>query len=69
MTSRNRLVREEEEHVPGTAILVIVRVIMRHPAFRNVPFLLEVPGVDKTGPDKENLDRLKLIRAQLGIPA
>ena len=41
--------------------------IMAHPAFRNVPFLLEVPGTDKKGPDKENLDRLKKIRADLGF--
>ena len=43
-------------------------VIMGHPAFREVPFLLEVPGPDKKGPDKENLDRLKAIRTKLGIP-
>ena len=44
-------------------------VIMGHTAFRDVPFLLEVPGFDKKGPDKENLDRLKAIRAKLGIPS
>ena len=44
-------------------------VIMGHPAFRDVPFVLEVPGPDKKGPDKENLDRLKAIRTELGIPA
>ena len=43
-------------------------VLMGHPAFRNVPFLLEVPGADNKGPDKENLDRLKAIRAKLEIP-
>lgn len=42
--------------------------IMAHPAFRDVPFVLEVPGPDKKGPDKENLDRLKEIRSRLGIP-
>ena len=41
-------------------------VIMGHPAFRDVPFLLEVPGVDGKGPDKENLDRLKAVRNRLG---
>ena len=41
--------------------------IMSHPAFREVPFILEVPGFNKKGPDKENLDRLKDIRARLGI--
>jgi deoxyribonuclease-4 len=41
-------------------------VIMGHPAFQGVPFLLEVPGADKKGPDKENVDRLKDIRKRLG---
>ena len=39
--------------------------IMAHPAFQNTPFLLEVPGEDKKGPDKANLDRLKDIRERL----
>jgi deoxyribonuclease-4 len=43
------------------------RMILAHPAFRDVPFLLEVPGFpigDKKpdGPDKENVDRLKALR-------
>jgi deoxyribonuclease-4 len=47
------------------------RVIMAHPAFRDLPFLLEVPGFpvgDKKpeGPDKENVDRLKAIAAEVG---
>ena len=47
------------------------RVILAHPAFREVPFLLEVPGFpvgDKKpdGPDKENVDRLKAIAAEVG---
>jgi deoxyribonuclease-4 len=42
--------------------------IMAHPAFRDLPFLLEVPGFPKEGrkpegPDKENVDRLKAIAA------
>ncbi len=44
------------------------RTIMRHPAFRDVPFLLEVPGIEGKGPDLENVNRLKAIRAELGIP-
>src|SRR5690606_26288626 len=43
--------------------------IMSNPAFRNVPFYLEVPGFEKTGPDKPNVDALKEIRAELGVPA
>jgi deoxyribonuclease-4 len=40
--------------------------IMRHPAFRDVPFLLEVPGFEDQGPDKRNVDILKEIRAKVG---
>jgi deoxyribonuclease-4 len=40
--------------------------IMAHQAFRNVPFLLEVPGFEKQGPDKPNVDLLKEIRAKVG---
>ena len=45
------------------------RVIMAHPAFREVPFFLEVPGEDGEGPDKANLDVLKGLRAELGLQA
>ena len=39
--------------------------ILGNPAFRDVPFFLEVPGFDNKGPDKENLDILKGIRARV----
>ena len=42
--------------------------LMSHSAFREVPFILEVPGFQKMGPDKENLDLLKAVRAELGFP-
>ena len=45
------------------------RHIMAHESFANVPFLLEVPGEDRKGPDKPNLDRLKAIRDELGLSA
>ncbi len=38
--------------------------ILAHPAFQDVPFYLEVPGFDKTGPDKKNMDLIKKIRDQ-----
>jgi len=41
--------------------------IMSHSAFQEVPFLLEVPGVERNGPDEENINRLKSIRDHLGI--
>jgi len=40
-------------------------VIMAHKAFADVPFLLEVPGFEKEGPDKRNVDLLKEIRTKL----
>ncbi|MEX0760985.1 MAG: deoxyribonuclease IV [Dehalococcoidia bacterium] len=43
--------------------------VMRHPAFKNVPFYLEVPGADKKGPDKPNVDALKAIRTEAGVTA
>jgi deoxyribonuclease-4 len=43
-------------------------VIIAFPAFRDVPFLLEVPGADKKGPDKANVDKLKDIRRRKGVP-
>ena len=39
--------------------------IMAHALFRDVPFLLEVPGLDGKGPDKANVDILKEIRAEV----
>ena len=36
--------------------------IMRHPAFNEVPFILEVPGIEGKGSDQENVDKLKSLR-------
>jgi deoxyribonuclease-4 len=36
--------------------------IMAYPAYRDIPFILEVPGFDGKGPDKINVDLLKSIR-------
>ena len=41
--------------------------LMSHPAFSDLPFFLEVPGMEGGGPDKANLDILKGIREKLGI--
>ena len=38
------------------------QVIMGHPAFKDVPFLLEVPGFEGQGPDRRNVDILKELR-------
>jgi deoxyribonuclease-4 len=45
------------------------RTLMAHPAFADVPFLLEVPGFDGKGPDAKNIRRLKAIRNELGMEA
>lgn len=45
------------------------RTFMAHPAFRDVPFLLEVPGFDGSGPDAKNIKRLKALRKEVGIEA
>ena len=39
--------------------------IMSSPAFWDLPFLLEVPGLDNKGPDRANLDILKDIRSRV----
>lgn len=38
-----------------------IQTITHHAAFQNLPFLLEVPGVDHTLPDKDNVGRLRRI--------
>jgi deoxyribonuclease-4 len=40
--------------------------VLSHPAFKDIPFYLEVPGTNKSGPDRPNLDTLKKIRQQVG---
>jgi deoxyribonuclease IV len=36
--------------------------VVRHPAFRNVPFVLEVPGADDHGPDAASVETAKSMR-------
>ncbi|NLD44075.1 MAG: TIM barrel protein [Chloroflexi bacterium] len=42
--------------------------VVRHPAFRKVPFVLEVPGLEKAGPDAVNLARAKSMRQGPAVP-
>lgn len=35
------------------------KLILNHPRLKNLPFIIETPGFDGNGPDKENLDILK----------
>ena len=41
--------------------------IMGNPAFKEVPFFLEVPGFEGDGPDQRNIDILKKIRQEVGL--
>lgn len=42
------------------------RAITAHPAFRTLPFILEVPGYDGKGPDRRNIETLRQIAAETG---
>jgi deoxyribonuclease-4 len=39
------------------------RAVFGHPALRDLPGLIETPGFDHTGPDRQNLNTLKRLRA------
>jgi len=39
--------------------LEVFKHFVNHPVLKQHPFILEVPGFDKKGPDKQNMDTLK----------
>ena len=41
--------------------------LLSHPALVEIPFLLEVPGFEDKGPDKENVEILKSLRAGVSV--
>jgi len=41
-----------------------MRLIVNHPAFTDIPGILEVPGYDGEGPDAANLDTLRGLRGK-----
>jgi deoxyribonuclease-4 len=41
--------------------------VMSHPAFSELPFLLEVPGFDNQGPDRRNVEILKALREKAAL--
>ncbi len=49
--------------------LAAFEAIVGHPAFRDVPFYLEVPGYEGKGPDARNVQTMKDVRTKLEIPA
>jgi deoxyribonuclease-4 len=38
-----------------------IKRLINHPKLSHLPLILEVPGLDATGPDKANLDRVKAL--------
>ena len=63
----NSGVDRQENIGEGNIGIAGFEVIMAHCAFRDVPFLLEVPGTDKKGPDRKQLDLAKDARARAGV--
>jgi deoxyribonuclease IV len=53
----------------GTMGIPAFEAIMASPAFQEVPFYLEVPGFESKGPDIQNVDILKDIRARVSASA
>lgn len=45
------------------------KTILAEPRLRDLPFILEVPGLDNKGPDRENVERLKRLRAEVAAGA
>ncbi len=52
--------RDRHENInDGTIGEENMKTFVTHPLFAGLPMILEVPGIEGTGPDKENVDRLK----------
>jgi deoxyribonuclease-4 len=43
----------------GTLGLETFKLILNHPKLKDLPFIIETPGFDDKGPDKQNIDILK----------
>lgn len=54
--------RDRHENIgKGTIPIDEFKLIMTHPKLKHLPFIIEVPGFNDEGPDKKNLDILKLL--------
>jgi deoxyribonuclease-4 len=42
--------------------------LLARPELRDIPFILEVPGFDDRGPDRQNIETMKRLRAQGSAP-
>ena len=54
--------RDRHENIgEGTLGRETFKMVLNHPKLKHLPFILEVPGFEGEGPDKKNLDILKLL--------
>jgi deoxyribonuclease-4 len=52
--------RDRHENIgEGKVGAETLKLILNHPKLCNLSFILEVPGVEGDGPDKENIERVK----------
>jgi len=65
-TERGSGVDRHENIGEGTIGADGFSTILAHPALGKVPFYLEVPGFDNSGPDKKNIDILTRLRKEAG---
>ena len=57
--------RDRHENIgEGEIGRAAMRLIVNHPAFADIPGILEVPGYDGEGPDRANLDTLRELRGE-----
>lgn len=55
--------RDRHENIgDGELGLEAFRTIVNHPKLQTVPLIMEVPGIENTGPDAINRDRVKALR-------
>lgn len=65
-TDRASAVDRHENIGEGSIGAAGFKAILGHPALKKVPFYLEVPGFEDSGPDKKNVDILKKLRKEAG---
>ncbi len=52
--------RDRHENIgEGEIGLATFRLLLNHPKIKHLPFILETPGFDQQGPDKQNIEILK----------
>lgn len=62
--------RDRHENIgDGTLGLTTFKLLLNHPKTKHLPFIIETPGFDKKGPDKNNLDILKSLLKKIHYSA